>query len=382
MDQFLYQTKSRYFAQVPGGMESLATSELAELGAEKVEPALRGLHFSATPAVLYGLNYRSRLATRILAPLVSFHCADRTDLYRAAGKVDWPKLFPVDRTFGVFANVSGNRHITHSKFAALCVKDAVADRFREKLGRRPNVDPRTPDFWIHLFIENQQATISLDTSGGSLHRRGYRREPVKAPMQETLAAAMVALSDWQGQRPLYDPMCGSGTLLCEALMHYCRIPAGYLRQHFGFMSLPDFDHRIWQEVKREADSRIRTLPDGLIGGSDIDPRAVKAARINCRSLPDAGRLTIERADLHALPGLENRVILCNPPYGIRMNEEAALAQFYKNLGDFLKFRCKGAEAYVYFGNRDMLKRIGLRPAWKKPLRNAGLDGRLAKYELY
>lgn len=382
MEKFLYQTTERYFAQVPGGLEALAAEEFGRLGAEQVVPSLRGLHFSATPGVLYGLNYQSRLATRILAPLISFRCADRTDLYRATGELDWPKLFHVQQTFGIFANVSGNRHLSHSKFAALCVKDAIVDRFRQNCGQRPNVDPRRPDIWIHLFIENDRATISLDTSGGSLHRRGYRHETVKAPMQETLAAAMITLSGWDGRRPLYDPMCGSGTLLCEAAMHAGRIPAGYLRSRFGFTALPDFDSQTWQRVKRTADAQIRDLPSGAIGGSDVDFKAVKSAQINIRLLPGTEPLSIKKADLFNLPGLENQVIVCNPPYGIRLNNEASMGDFYKKLGDFLKFRCKGAEAYIYFGNRDMLKCIGLKPAWKKPLRNAALDGRLAKYELY
>jgi putative N6-adenine-specific DNA methylase len=354
---------------------------LAALGATAIEAGFRGLHFSADPATLYRVNYQARLLTRVLAPLAVFRCRQRDDLYREARRIDWPALFSVEQTFAVLANVNANPGLTHSKFAALCLKDAVADAFRERGGRRPDVDRDQPDIWLNLYIEKESATISLDTSGGSLHRRGYRRESVAAPMQETLAAAMVAASGWQGQKPLYDPMCGGGTLLCEALMHLGGVPAGYLRSKFGFAFMPDFDAALWQRVKRAADAGIREPEAGLIAGSDIDGAAVKAARINCRSLPGGQAIQLIQADLHALPDLENRVILCNPPYGIRL-AETDLSAFYKELGNFLKRRCKGSEAYIYFGNREMLKQIGLRPAWKRPMRNAGLDGRLAKFEMY
>ncbi len=379
---FQYQDSRRYFAQVAEGFEEGAARELADLGAQRVEPGFRGLYFRADPGTLYAVNYRSRLASRILAPLASFSCRDRGELYRAAKAVDWPALFSADDTFAIHANVSGNAELRNSLFAAQCLKDAVADRFTEKFGRRPSVDRLNPDVWLNLHIERSRATVSLDTSGGALYRRGYRREPVAAPLQENLAAAMVSLSGWDGSRPLYDPMCGSGTLLCEAAMAYGRIPAGFLRQAFGFRFLPDFDAALWERVKRRADADIRALPRHLVAGSDIDPAAVKAARANCGLLPGGGAILISCMDYNAIPALEDRVILCNPPYGIRMSTEADLGGFYKLLGDFLKRRCTGSEAYLYFGNRDMLKQIGLKPAWKKPLRHAGLDGRVAKFELY
>ena len=231
-------------------------------------------------------------------------------------------------------------------------------------------------------MEKDRGTISVDTSGGSLHRRGYRTRSGDAPMQETVAAAMVRLSGWDGRAPLADPMCGSGTLVIEAVMAYCRIPAGYLRHRFGFQQLPDYDPNLWKTVKDEAASRIRKLADRLIYASDIDSQAVSATRANCKMVPHARTVNVLRMDFRQIEGLENRIILCNPPYGIRMKRPDGLEDFYRQLGDFLKQRCKGSEAYIYFGNREMIKRIGLKPAWKKPLRNGGLDGRLVKYEMY
>ncbi len=379
---FVYQKSRRFFAQVGSGFESIAAMELSHIGARKIEPGFRGFYFSADPAVLYSINYQSRLVSHVLAPLVSFQCRDREDLYREGKKIDWPSIFSPDHTFGIVANVSSNEKLRHSKFAALCLKDSVADLFRSRYGKRPDVDSLNPDVWINLHIRKEHATVSLDTSGGSLHRRGYRKETVEAPMQETLAAAMIALSGWHGQMPLYDPMCGSGTLLCEALMHVCRIPAGFFRKKFGFFFLPDFQKQLWEKIKHTEDSQVKKLLPGLISGSDIDRRAVRATKTNCRTLPGGENIQVIQKDFNHISELENVTILSNPPYGIRLKKEDDIGQFYKGFGDFLKQKCKGSQVVIYFGNREMIKYIGLRPSWKKPVKNAGLDGRVVKYELY
>jgi len=381
MASFQYQKTHTYFCQTPGGLEGLAAAELKHLGCGSIRKAFRGLHFKADTATLYSVNYQARLISRVLAPLASFQCRNRDDLYRAARSINWSTCFTVNNTFGIFANVSGNPNLRHSKFAALCLKDGVADYFRDRFGKRPDVDRRAPGVWLNLHVEKERGTISLDTSGGSLHRRGYREASVDAPIQEIVAAAVVALSGWDGRRPLYDPMCGSGTLLCEAALSASRTPAGYLRKHFGFRFLPDFDRKLWNDVKTRADQGITAMPAGLVAGSDVARNAVKASRINSNKLPHGDQISITRSDFRDLKGLENKVILCNPPYGIRLGDKD-LQQFYRSFGDFLKQRCKGSQAFVYFGNREMLKNMGLKPSWKKPLRNAGLDGRLAKYELY
>ncbi len=379
---FKYQKDKTYFAQISEGVDTIAAVELDALGATQIQPGYRGFHFSADPGTLYRVNYLSRLLSRVLAPLHSFSCRDRDDLYRAGRSVEWHRIFPVDSTFAVFANVSGNDEIRHSKFAALCLKDAVADFFRAKSGKRPDVDPLRPDVSLNLHIQQQTGTISLDVSGGAMHRRGYRAGSVKAPMRETLAAAAIAFSEWDGQSSLYDPMCGSGTILCEAVMKVCRIPAGYLRKKFGFQFLPDFDARLWEKIKREEDGKIGKLPSGLVAGSDRDRAAVEAARANLRRLPGGEAVKVAQTDFRRIDSLNNTTIICNPPYGIRLRSEKGLGPFYKDFGDFLKQRCTGSSAFVYFGDREMIKRIGLKPSWKKVMKNAGLDGRLAKYELF
>ena len=228
-----YQRKKTYFAQIADDIKETAVRELAALGARKIRPAYRGIYFNAGREALYRINYSTRLASRILAPLVTFNCAAASELYNMAKQIKWTDFFSGKNTFAVFSNVSNSR-IFNSHYASLRLKDGIVDSFREMSGKRPDIDSRNPDIWLNLHIRNDKAVISLDTSGGSLHRRGYRKDSVSAPMQETVAAAIIGYSKWDGSVPLYDPMCGSGTLLCEALMYYCRIPSGFFREHFGF----------------------------------------------------------------------------------------------------------------------------------------------------
>jgi putative N6-adenine-specific DNA methylase len=378
---FLYQQHHRFYAQVNPGLVEIAAAELGALGARHCRSTGGGVEFEADLETLYRINYQSRLVSRILAPLAEFDCGGPEDLYRGAKAVAWERIFSPDHTFAVFANVR-SQTLRHSGFAALRVKDAVADRFRERFGRRPDVNPKTPDLWIALHLEADRATVSLDTSGGSLHRRGYRRQTVEAPIQETLAAAMVHWSRWNADRPLVDPMCGSGTLVCEALMTACRIPAGYRRRRFGFAFLPDYDNRRWATIKRLADEQIRPVSADLIQAGDVAAQAVSAARTNLARLPHGAKVRVRRADFQGWKSLENAMILCNPPYGIRLAPAADLAAWYARLGDFLKQHCRGATALIYFGQRTYLKQIGLRPAWKKPVPSGGLDGRLARFDMY
>ena len=376
-----YQRDSRYFVQIAEGLKEAGAEELAELGAEDIAPEFRGIHFRADKSTLYRVNYLSRLASRCLAPLISFNCHDTDTLYKKAKQIQWEDFFAEGSTFAVFGNVSDST-ISHSKYASLRLKDAVADYFKEKTGKRPDVSIRNPDILLNLHIRHDKAEISLDTSGGALHRRGYREETVLAPMQETVAAAIIRFTEWNGSVPLYDPMCGSGTLLCEAIMRYCNIPSGIFRNKFGFEFLPDFDGSIWKQVKKEADTKIRELPQGLIAGSDLSEEAVDAARINIMGINYGKNVRVERADFRELPAIEGRVIVANPPYGIRMGGDEDLEAFYKDLGDFLKQKCKGSIAYIYFGERKYIKKIGLKASWKKPIKAGRLDGRLVKYEMY
>ncbi|MDD8012224.1 MAG: THUMP domain-containing protein [Acidobacteriota bacterium] len=378
---FAFQEDGRYFAQAARGIEEPAKDELQELGARDVEISASGLYFRHDAAGLYRVNYCSRLVSRVLAPLTDFPCFSEQALYDAARAVPWEELLSPERTFAVFANVRESR-ITHSQFAALRVKDAIADHFRDRCGRRPDVDPENPDAWIHLSIRSDRAVLSLDASNGSLHRRGYRMQSVPAPLQETLAAALVRLSGWQGEQPLVDPMCGSGTILAEAYMHYCRIPPAFKREKFGFELMPGFDPQVWEKVRRESDAARRMLPEGLIRGSDSDRQAVSAARENLREIPGTRGVAVERRDFHDLPGIGNAVIVCNPPYGVRVGEKEAALALAREFGDFLKQRCQGSTAYVLCGSQEMVKAIGLKPSRRFVLFNGSLECRLLKIEIY
>ncbi len=379
---YIYQAENRCVAQVAEDLSEAGAAELASLGATDIAPEFRAIHFTAEKPVLYRINYMSRLLSRVLAPLITFDCPRPEILYQQARTIPWKQFFLKNRTFAVFADVSSSA-VNHSQYAALSLKDAIVDYFTEETGRpRPEVNKMQPDISLHLHIHNNRATISLDTSGPPLHKRGYREETVAAPMQETIAAGIIHFSGWDGSRPLYDPLCGSGTLLCEALMHYCRIPAGIFRERFGLEVLPDFDPAVWRQIKQTADADIRELPEGLLAGSDIAADAVRSARTNLMGLHSGSRVTITQQDFRDLPGLENRLIVTNPPYGIRLEKDGDLKIFYRDLGNFFKKKCRGATAFLYLGDRSHLKSVGLKPTWKQPLRTGGLDGRLVRYDLY
>jgi putative N6-adenine-specific DNA methylase len=378
---FEYQERHRFFAQAPGGIEELAGQELSELGAADIRTAYRGLRFRADKETLYRINYRARLLTRVLAPLKTFHCHNTAYLYRQVKALDWSAFLSPEKTFAVFSTVSHSK-IKHSRYAALCVKDGIADYFRDRFRTRPEVDRRKPDLWINLHIEKDLATISLDTSGGSLHRRGYRNKRVEAPMQEILAAAVIRLTEWDGSKRLHDPFCGSGTLLAEALISHCRLPAGLLRERFGFEYLSDFDATLWRRVKECENAKVCPLEEGLLAGSDSSPEAVTAAGANLRALPFGNRVALTVSNFQDLAGLEDMVVVCNPPYGLRLDMNCDIPFFYKSLGDFFKQKCKGSSIFLYLGRKELIPLIGLKPTWKKALPSGGLDGRLVKFEIY
>lgn len=378
----LYQKTHTYFAQIAGGLEELGARELESLGATDLNIINRGLDFKADRETLYRINYRSRLVTRVLAPVHKFRAETPEQLYMETKRIDWTNIMRLDQTFAVFANLSYS-NIDHSHFASLKVKDSVVDMFRKRYRQqRPNVDSDNPDLWIALHMHSNEATLSIDCSGGSLHKRGYRQQAVDAPIQETLAAAIIDISGWDGKQRLYDPMCGSGTLLSEAWLKAGNIPPQTLRKKFGFMMLPDYDRRLWVKVKFEEENKIKLVRGGLIRGSDIDPKAVKMTRGNNARLPGGDELIVKTSDFRDLPPLENHMIVCNPPYGVRLMHGEDMGAFYKEFGDFLKQKCKGSQAYVYFGDRELIGTLGLKPSMKMPIRNGGLDGRLVWYQIH
>lgn len=380
MRNFQYQEWNGYFAQFAEGTEDLGVEELTELGAKKAKAVYKGSYFEANPETLYRINYQSRIASRILAPLLTFRCHSTRYLYRTAKMINWSRMLSINDTFAITATVSHSR-ISHSRYAALCVKDAIADYFTESMGKRPDVRRENPDVRINLHVENNKAVLSLDTSGEALHRRGYRQQSLEAPMRETLAAAIIRLTGWDGSVPLCDPMCGSGTLLIEGLMQTCRIPSGYLRQRFGFEFLPDFDRKLWANVKKKEDGRIRPLPPGLLLGCDLAKDAVHAARTNAAILPYGRRIHWNVSAFENIHIPAGSVIVCNPPYGMRLGDRKKAAKLYRMIGKTLKERCGGSTAFIYIGDPSLAKEIGLKPSLKRAMPNGPIRGHLYRFKI-
>jgi putative N6-adenine-specific DNA methylase len=383
MQLFEYQKNHKYFAQIAGRSEKIGARELQEMGAEDIEIGYRGAHFKADKSTLYKINYTARIITRVLAPIAVFSCPNTDVLYDEAKKIPWEEFFTIEDSFAIYANINiKSSKIYHSKYASLKLKDAIVDRFRDKEGERPDVNTAQPDIVFNLYIENDIATISLDTSGDSLHRRGYRVASGEAPMQETLAATIIRLAQWDGKNELYDPMCGSGTLLCEALMKYCRIPSGYLKNNFGFANLPDFDLKLWKEVKDSCDSKIKKLETGLIKGSDISSEMIRIARKNCSQLPSGDRIILSVKPFQDIKKIENMTIVVNPPFGIRMSNVDRLKNLYTEFSKWLKNKASGSKVLVYSGKPELLDYIWMRADWEEKLVNRGVEGVLAQYEVY
>ncbi len=378
---FEYQKNNTFFAQVTGLMEALGEKELQELGAVNTKITYRGVYFEADKASLYRINYSSRMLSRILAPLLSFPCRSTEALTRTASKVKWERIFSAEQTFSISSSVTKSR-ITNSLYASQCLKDGIADYFRDKYGRRPSVNTVNPDVRFNLHIEKDNAVLSLDTSGESLHKRGYRLLGGDAPMQETVAAAIIRLSEWDGKKPLWDPMCGSGTLLCEALMYYCGIPAQYLRKNFGFSHLPDYEKNLWVKVKKEMDDKIIPLPEGIISGSDISQKVIETARTNLSRLPFFEKVKLSGQPFQHIKEFHNGVIVTNPPYGIRMGKPEEVQLLFKEFGDFIKQRCNGTTVFLYAGEPSLRKYIGLKTSKRIPLSNGKFEGVLLRIDSY
>jgi len=376
-----YKKNKIFFAQVPGMMEEICESELFELGAKNTKLSYRGIYFEADNTSLYRINYTARTISRVLAPLKSFYCRDAKAIMKEAENIEWDKIFSIDQTFAITSSVNKST-INNSLYASQVLKDGIADYFRLKFGKRPNVDTVKPNVRFNLFIEKDKAILSLDTSGESLHKRGYRLIAGEAPMQETLAAAIIRLSKWDGEKPLLDCMCGSGTILCEALMHYCRIPAQKLRNNFGFFYLPDFDKELWEKLKLEIDNDIRPLPIGVISGSDKSQTTINIAKDNLSRLPYSNSVHLSAHPFQHINNFENGTLITNPPYGIRLGKRKEVEDLYKELGDFIKTKCNGTSAFIYTGEPTLRKKIGLKTTKRIPLVNGKLEGVLLQIDSY
>ena len=369
-----------FFASCPRGLEALLAEELGGLGARGVSPVSGGVAFEGNVRLCYRANLESRIATRVLMKLALSSYRTEQDVYDAALAVRWPEWFS-DR-HGIRVDVNAVRSPLKSlEFATLRVKDAVCDRFRADLGRRPDVDTRSPGVRIQAFLDKSTVTLYLDTSGEVLNRRGYRRDAGEAPLKENLAAGIVRLTGWQPGEPLLDPMCGSGTIAIEAAMIALAIPAGHARG-FGFERLSGFDRRLWSEVRETALARRKPVQRLAIFARDRYGEEIKKARANLEAAGLADCVELKQADvLDTGAPAPGGVMIANPPYGARIGEEAALAEFYPKLGDTLKKYYTGWRCYFFSGDSRLPKLVRLHASRRTPLYNGPLECRLYEYRM-
>jgi putative N6-adenine-specific DNA methylase len=373
---------NQYFATVARGLESLAAQELETLGASAVEPGFCGVSFIGDKALLYRVNLWARLPFRILVQLAAFPCEDAEDLYRGIQQIDWQACLTPEQTLAVKAT-GKSRRLNHTHFTALQVKNAITDQQQDRFGDRSSVDTKAPDVWVNVHIHQDRCVVSLDSSGSSLHRRGYRPAVGAAPLKESLAAAMIQLSDWQPTVAFLDPMCGSGTLPIEASLLALNVAPGLFREQFGFETWPDFDSTLWQHLLTTAQQCQQQTLSAPIIGNDQDGQVIKQAQTNANLSGVAGQVVFTCHDLKDIfSPADTGIVLCNPPYGERLGDKQQLGHLYKSLGDVLKQRFKGWTAYVLSGNKALSQSIGLKSAQRFPLYNGALPCQLMKYELY
>lgn len=372
--------KLKMLAKSPAGLEEILAKELEDLGAEQIELLNRAVSFEGDKRLLYAANYRCRTALRILVPVTRFKIETEQDLYTSIKAIRWEDYLGTQNTIAINSTVTTSI-FTHSHFVSLRAKDAIVDRFREKTGERPSVDIDDPDFRINLHIYKDEVDVSFDSSGASLHKRGYHVSNAEAPLNEVLAAGMILLSGWDGQSNFIDPMCGSGTLLIEAAMIAMNLPAGQYRNDYGFMRWKDFDKDLWEDVKNEALEDERDFNFRIIG-SDISEYNLRSAAANLKEARLHKDIELKVSPFQRMtPPAGGGIMICNPPYGERIKVED-IVELYQELGNTLKQNYKGYKAWVISSDLRALKMIGLKPMKKYILFNGQLECRYAGFDLY
>ncbi len=363
------------------GLEEVLAEELRALGAGEVEVLNRAVQCKGDPALLYKCNLHLRTALRVLVPIATFQARNEQELYEQVRDIPWGRYLTPRKTFAI----DGTSHsdvFTHSKFIALKTKDAIADQFRDRFGTRPSVDTEDPDLRINLHVYDRTCTLSLDSSGRPLDRRGYRLARTLAPINEVLAAGIVKMTGWNGGPGTFsDPMCGSGTFAIEAAMMAAHIPPG-MGRHFIFEKWRDFDASLWKQIRSEAEAGIVRQPKLELFASDLDSHALDRAVENAERAGVRQLIKFKKQDFlrSEAPG-DRGTIVMNPPYGERLPVEE-IQQFYGEIGTHLKHHWAGYDAWIISGDLQAIKLIGLRPSRKVPLFNGSLECRLYKFELY
>ncbi|MBU6375854.1 MAG: hypothetical protein KGQ59_07660 [Bdellovibrionales bacterium] len=384
-----------FFATVPLGIEALLKSELEALGATDIHAERAGVRFHSDLKTAYRICLWSRLAGRVLMPIARFPAPDEKKLYGGIRSIRWNDHLDPSGTFAINVTASLNQKskLQHTHFAALKAKDAIVDQFRSVSGSRPSVHLDRPKLRIQIHLENSEAIVSIDLSGESLHRRGYRDDAAKAPLKENLAAAILELSGWRDIHKsggcFVDLMCGSGTLAIEASLMASNTAPGFFREYFGFLGWKQHLHSAWKDLKQEAiDLRItdkKRLP--RLYAFDKDGHSLKAARENASEAMCTEMIHFERRELALAPDIsphlgETGLVGCNPPYGERLENPEELKGLYRLIGDTFKKKASGWKGFVFTGNLDLAKEVGLKASQRFPLFNGSIDCRLLTYELY
>ena len=362
------------------GFEELLAKELTQLGAQAVKVGVRHVSYLGDKGFMYKANMGLRTAIKILKPIATFKVINETELYNKINALPWEDYLKSDGTLAVGATLNGDI-FTHSQYVSLKTKDAIVDRFRDKTGERPNVDLRFPDLKIDIHIDRHFCTVSLDSSGESLHKRGYKIATNIAPINEVLAAGLVMLSGWDGQSDFMDPMCGSGTVLVEAAMIACNIPPNLMRNEFGFERWEDWDVDLFEKIEESLLSKTRDFHHKIMG-FDKSPSAVEKAIQNVENAKLDDFIYIKHEDFFKTQkgGDAHLHMVFNPPYGERLDIE--MESFYGSIGSTLKHKYPGTNAWMISSNMEALKHIGLRPSRKIKLFNAKLESKFVKYEMY
>ena len=361
------------------GLENVLAQELTQLGANNVRIGRRMVSFTGDKEMMYRANFQLHTAIRILKPIAHFKAKSAEDMYDEVKKIDWSKYILDGKTFSVDSVVYSDE-FRNSRFVTYKVKDAIVDQFREKTGTRPNISVSNPDIRLNIHIAEDQATLSLDSSGESLHRRGYRQESVEAPLNEVLAAGMILMTGWKGDTDFIDPMCGSGTLPIEAALIARNISPGVFRKEFAFEKWPDFDKDLFDEIYND-DSQEREFTHHIYG-YDIDMKCVNTANLNIRAAGLSKDITIQQADFKNFEKpAEKSLLIMNPPYGERISTPNLMAT-YKMIGERLKHQFAGNEAWVLSYREECFEQIGLKPSIKIPVYNGSLECEFRKYTIF
>lgn len=361
------------------GLEPVLAQELTQLGANNVQIGRRMVSFTGNQEMMYRANFQLHTAIRILKPIKHFKARSAEEVYDEIKTVDWSRYIEKGKTFSV-DSVVYSEEFRNSRFVTYKVKDAIVDQFREKTGARPNISVSNPDIRLHIHIAEDDATLSLDSSGESLHRRGYRQESVEAPLNEVLAAGMILMTGWKGETDFIDPMCGSGTLLIEAAMIARNMSPGIFRKEFAFEKWPDFNQELFDRIYND-DSQEREF-EHHIYGYDIDMKAVNTARLNVKAAGFTKDITIEQADFkNFTQPSQPSIIITNPPYGERISTPNLLGT-YKMIGERLKHEFMGNDAWILSYREECFEQIGLKPSIKIPVFNGSLECEFRKYALF